>query len=164
MMRLVMNPHDDIISKINNMMIFEKGIKEIFSDKTDKLLNSVVSALIFIDEKQIGFINVFSENLDNILFVDAAIIEEYRGNGYIKEALKLLISEIKFDKFLLCETTNVNCQAMNSLRYIGQLVYTNGNRKFYLFPKTCATEFYESEAFRELHNYVVEQKIKRLVK
>ena len=61
------------------LMEKEKGIKEIFHDKQDRVNSSVVSCLIKKEEETVGFFLLAKEVIDGIYFLDMGIKKEYRN-------------------------------------------------------------------------------------
>ena len=89
--KLRSQPYDEVGEKIIDFITTDPGIREIFGGKITRVAASEISLLIELNDIPIGFINLVSENIDNILFLDMGISENYRGKGYGKELLQLAV-------------------------------------------------------------------------
>ena len=86
-----------IMNKLN-----EEG--NVFAGKRDRLDFAPWSFLIKYNGEDVGFVYVTNEQRYNDgLFIDMAIIKEYRGLGIGKQALEQLLDEVKTQKFLIGE-------------------------------------------------------------
>ena len=154
MIYLVDEPYDEVNKKIDYMMGHENGIREIFYYKRDRLICSALACLIKDSRSDIGFLNLVNENIENILFVDQGILEKYRGQGYGKKAIEILISTNNFNEYLIGETKKDNLLANRSASNIGKLIYMHDSLNYYLFQKERTNEFLDSKEF-----YNIKQKV-----
>jgi RimJ/RimL family protein N-acetyltransferase len=93
-------------------------VTELQTEITHKLQNppDYLFYMIYSDDVHVGFVEAFSRPFDfhglSIDITSICIFEEYRGNGYVGEALKLLINEL-FETFpnalhISCQTALAN--------------------------------------------------------
>lgn len=156
MLYLKDRPYDEVDSQIRYMMVNEPGIKEIFSDKISRLVDSDLSLLIMEDTTPIGFINLVNENIDDMLFLDMGIIEQYRGKGYGKKAVQKLleISKGYIYEFIIGETKTTNELANAMTNDFAALVNTTEEGfNYYLFPASRKEEFEKSDFFDEFKKH-----------
>lgn len=139
----------DVYNEIDHMMATEKGIKEIYYDKQDRLYASNPMCLIMFYGEPIGFINLVQEEIDNIKFLDEAIIEKYRSLGYGKEALRLLNPSM-FKEYIIGET-RVDDKVPNIIgSEKGCYVYHNRSYNYYLLQPERTFAFLLSNEYQEL--------------
>lgn len=164
MIKLITEPYGLVAEKIDYMMGHEDGIKEIFYNKRNRLQCSEMASLIYNNNEPVGFLNVVNQGIDNVLFIDGGITQIYRGKGYGKEALNILLESNLFDEYLIGETQNTNLLANASVSKIGSLVLANNNLNYYLLQRELVKQFMDSEEFTKLKNYVEKTKVKRLTR
>ena len=125
-----------IMNKLN-----EEG--NVFAGKRDRLDFAPWSFLIKYNGEGVGFIYVTKEHRYQAgLFIDMAIIKEYRGLGIGKQALEQLLDEVKTQKFLIGEIKKNN-EASNKLGNDIGIKILEGEYNYYLFPKDRYEEFME---------------------
>ena len=153
--KLQQQPYEEVGKKIYEFMINEPGIKEIFSEKCTRLIASEFSLLIKLDDIPIGFINLVPENLDNILFLDMGICEKYRGKGYGKKAIKVLLECLgkRFSEYIIGETKETNELANYMSNEDAALIYQKNGYNYYIFPKEKKNEFMNSELYTEFKEH-----------
>lgn len=159
MIHLVDEPYDKVAEKIDYMMGHEKGIREIFYDKRDRLYCSVIACLIKEGHNEVGFLNLVKENVDNILFLDEGIIERYRNRGYGAEAIRMLLLYNNFDEYIIGETKRNNIGSNKSAIRISNLVYQTNEKNYFLFQKEKTNKFLCSEEFYEMKKNIEKQKV-----
>ncbi len=139
----------DVYNEIDHMMAYEKGIKDIYYNKQDRLYAANPMCLIMFYDEPIGFINLVQEEIDNVKFLDEAIIEQYRGLGYGKEALRLL-NPASFKEYVIGQTQTDN-KAPNIIgSEKGCYVYHDGYFNYYLLQPERAFAFLASREYQEL--------------
>lgn len=125
-----------IMNKLN-----EEG--NVFAGKRDRLDFAPWSFLIKYNGEGVGFIYVTKEHRYQAgLFIDMAIIKEYRGLGIGKQALEQLLDEVKTQKFLIGEIKKNN-EVSNKLGNDIGIKILEGEYNYYLFPKDRYEEFME---------------------
>ena len=125
-----------IMNKLN-----EEG--NVFAGKKDRLDLAPISALITYNNIDVGFIYATSEfRYKDALFLDMAIIKEYRGHGIGKQTLIQFLDLIDPDEFIIGETKNNN-QASNPLGDDIGVRILESEYNYYLFPKSRYEEFIE---------------------
>lgn len=147
--------------EILKMMKTEKGIREIFFDKEDRLFCNEVCLLIKKERETIGFLYLTVESIPGILFLDMGIKEKYRGLGIAKLMCQELINRITTEKFIIAETTKGNAKANASALYNGILVYDTDNLNYYLIDKTREQEFKNSNLYNNFISYCNSEKPKQ---
>ena len=81
--------------KIVTMMRDDEGIREVFSNRIDRLANSRYSFIVKKGTKDIGFVNLVIEKQDpTFYFLDIGLKEYYRNHANIN-AILLIIKEIE---------------------------------------------------------------------
>lgn len=146
----------DVSNVIYNMMGHEDGIKEIFYYKRDRLLASYPSYLILNDGNIVGFINLVYEGIDNIRFIDQAIIKKYRNQGIGRESLKKMKLEF-YKAYIIGETKKNNILSNNSAKEIASIIYEKDDINYYLFQDRKEA-FLNSLEYKELLKHVEKQK------
>ena len=159
MINLVDEPYDRVFDKIDYMMGHEPGIKEIFYNKRQRLFCTALACLIKEGRTELGFLNLVSENVDNILFLDQGILQKYRGMGYGKEAIRTLLLYNNFQEYIMAETKKTNILANSSAQKISKLVYETDEKNYYLFQKERVNQFLDSKEFYEMKKDIEKQKI-----
>lgn len=79
--------------QIIDMIYQDKNLKNTFSNEKNmvsRLLNSVYTAFIKYDDKNVGFITIIENKKTNINEIDIGILTEYQNKGFATEALKQL--------------------------------------------------------------------------
>ena len=131
--------NEDIVHRIWNIMylIREEGV---FAGKPDRFAISYYSYLIRYDNKDIGFIYATPEQrYKNGLFIDMALLKEYRGKGIGKEVLENFCLNHN-DIYMFGEVLEDN-KASN---IISSKVGVEIAPGYYLFPKDKYEEFINS--------------------
>ena len=141
----------DVYEEIYRMMGHEPGIKEIFYTKQDRLAAANPMCLILVSGRPVGFINLVQEEIDNIKFLDAAIIKKYRNRGIGKEAIQRFRPDL-YNAFVVGETLKTNLSANTLGKELGVHVYFGKHNNYYLFQPDRLEEFSRSEEFQELKN------------
>lgn len=104
-------------------------LKDPLADVTNKLQNppDYLFYMIYVDDQHVGFVEAFSRPFDffglSIDITSICIFEEYRGKGYVREALKQLIAQL-FDTFpnarhISCQTEQANKPMVRHLTNLG---------------------------------------------
>jgi len=107
-------------------------VKDPMTDVTSKLQlpPDYLFYMIYVDNKHVGFVEAFSRPFDfhglSIDITSICIFKEFRGNGYVREALKMLISQL-FDTFsnarhISCQTSQDNKPMVKHLQELGFVV------------------------------------------
>lgn len=151
----------DVFNEINHMMGHEPGIQEIYYTKQDRLYAANPMSLIMFHGEPAGFINLVQEDIDNIKFLDAGIIEKYRGLGICKGAIKRLYLD-SYKEYIIGETMKNNMAANCVGKNLGDLVYRSRNKMYYLFQPNLTYKFLNSEEFSELVDRDPNPFVKRL--
>lgn len=138
-------PNESIYNKIYDIMnkLNEEG--NVFSGKRDRLDFAESSFLIKYNGADVGFVYVAKEGRYRAgLFIDMAIIKEYRGLGIGKNVIEQLIDLLKIgdNEFLIGEVKKDN-EASNKLSADIGIKILDGKYNFYLFPKSRYEEFME---------------------
>ncbi len=139
----------DVYEKIYHMMGHEPGIKEIYYSKQDRLYASNPMCLILLNGKPIGFLNLVQEDINNIKFIDGAIIDKYRNKGYGTEAIKILRPDL-FNSFIVGEILRTNLSANCMGQKLATHIYVGEKSNYYLFQPKRLDEFISSSEFQEL--------------
>lgn len=145
-------PNESIYNKIYGIMnkLNEEG--NVFAGKKDRLDFAQWSFLIKYNGEGVGFIYVTTEHRYQAgLFIDMAIIKEYRGLGIGKQALEQLLDEVKTQEFLIGEIKNNN-EASNKLGNDIGIKILEGKFNYYLFPKDRYEEFMEFNKDKNFEN------------
>lgn len=98
-------------------------------DVTSKLQNppDYLFYMIYADDQHVGFVEAFSRPFDffglSIDITSICVFKEFRGKGYVREALQLLISQL-FDTFpnarhISCQTELSNKPMVKHLTELG---------------------------------------------
>lgn len=136
----------EISDRIENIINTIEKEKNVFPGKKDRLYTAAVAVLITVDDKDAGFIYATCENrYSKGLFIDMALLKEYRGLGYGKEALNQFVKRVNTGNVYLfgeIESTNVASNAIAD--HIGIKIIDN-DKNYYLFPKERLAEFLEKE-------------------
>lgn len=152
-------------SDLYSMMNTEDGIKEIFSDRQDRLMTTAISWLITANSNHIGFINLVEEKAEhNFLFLDMGIIKEYRGKGYGKkflEEVKQIVEKEKDFPFILMETRKANDNANCIGKDIGCFLTEIEDRNIYLLQRSRLQEFIDANQMEELAKHFTKENDKR---
>ena len=88
-------------NKIVDLIYKDPTLKETFSNHkniTSRILNSIYSAFIKLENETIGFIMIVENNKTNTNELDIVILEKYTNNGYGTLALKELKNIILLNK------------------------------------------------------------------
>ena len=104
-------------------------IKDPMIEVTKKLQNppDFLFYMIYVDDVHVGFVEAFSRPFDffglSIDITSICIFREYRGRGYVREALKQLIAQL-FDTFpnarhISCQTDLANRPMVTHLTDLG---------------------------------------------
>ena len=146
------------IMEIMNMMNNIPGIKEIYHDKENRVLDSDYSMLILKDSLIIGFINLVVEKSDeSFLFIDMGLKPEYRNQGIGKQVLRRIkrkLEEIDETRFVLYET-KVNSKSGNGcINDVGYLLTEHEGKNIYLLQKERAPEFAYNGFYKELYDHL----------
>lgn len=139
------------------LMEKEKGIKEIFHDKQDRVNSSVVSCLIKKEKETIGFFLLTVENIDGIYFLDIGIKKKYR-NKKIAQATCEEIIKLSLPEFIIAETKVTNIGANKSLVPYSSLIHNVEDINYYLLDKNRKQEFLGSTIYDDFINYCHSQK------
>lgn len=152
-------------SDLYSMMNTEDGIKEIFGDRQDRLMTTVISWLITANSNHIGFINLVEEKADhNFLFLDMGIIKAYRGKGYGKkflEEVKQIVEKEKDFPYVLMETKQDNDNANGISKGIGCYLTSFDDRNIYLLQKSRLQEFIDTNQMEELAKHYEKKSSKK---
>ena len=136
------------------MMKDEKGIKEVFSNRVDRLVNSIKSYIVKKGSKEIGFVNLVIEKSDpDFYFLDIGLKEEYRNKGVGTEILERL-QEMDFNKFIILEVKKSNEGANNTINKVGVKVAETLDVNFYLFQRDRLQEFIDNDYMEKLGNHI----------
>lgn len=79
--------------QIIDMIYQDKNLKNTFSNEKNmvsRLLNSVYTAFIKYEDKNVGFITIIENKKTNINEIDIGILTEYQNKGFATESLKQL--------------------------------------------------------------------------
>lgn len=101
--------------------------------RTDRIICSQYSFLIYLDETPIGFILIVQEEkFKTELSIDIAILEKYRKNGYAKQAIiqfkSIFIPQIEEDLIAEVKQNNIPANKLiKSLRVQQQNTTNNTN-------------------------------------
>lgn len=151
----------DVYKEIDRMMASEEGIKQIYYNKQDRLYASNPMCLIMFYDEPIGFINLVQEDIDNIKFLDQAIIKKYRNMGYGKDAIKLL--GVNYcNEYIIGETLVDNVAANRLGNDIACFVHHNRYSNYYLFQPERFFSFIQSPeyiALKERDNKVLTKRL-----
>ena len=139
------------------LMEKEKGIKEIFHDKQDRVNSSVVSCLIKKEEETVGFFLLAKEVIDGIYFLDMGIKKEYR-NKKIAQAICEEIIKQSLPEFIIAETKVTNIGANKSLAPYSSLIHNVEDINYYLLDKNRKQEFLGSPIYDNFINYCHSEK------
>lgn len=139
------------------LMEKEKGIKEIFHDKQDRVNSSVVSCLIKKEEETVGFFLLAKEAVDGIYFLDMGIKKEYR-NKKIAQVICEEIIKLSLPEFIIAETKVTNIGANKSLVPYSSLIHNVEDINYYLLDKNRKQEFLGSPIYDDFINYCHSEK------
>lgn len=147
--KLRSQPYDEVGEKIIDFITTDPGIREIFGEKITRVAASEISLLIELNDIPIGFINLVSENINNILFLDMGISENYRGKGYGKEAIRILLDCLGEDitEYIIGETKETNSLANSMSNENAALVHQKNGLNYYIFPAERKEEFVNSNIY-----------------
>ena len=155
----VRNNREDFDAVID-MMENANGIRDIFRGKTDRLLASFCTVLVYADKEIAGFINLVDEHIDSRFnFVDMGILEKYRGMGVGKKALKELMKALP-DDFFIGEVKKDNVASNKLSEDLGVRVLDTDDRNFYLLQKKRLDEFFEYDGIEKLNQKIHKEEIK----
>ena len=136
-------PDESIFNKIYNIMNQLSQEGNVFAGKRNRLDFATYAFLINYNNVGIGFIYVTKESrYKDALFIDMAIIKEYRGKGIGKQALKQFLEEVQTKAFIIGETKIIN-EASNPLGDDLGIKIFEDRYNYYLFPKGRYQEFLE---------------------
>lgn len=94
----------------------DPALDPLFSERIDRIVGSFANNIIYNDKKKVGFINLVDEGINGYIFVDSGILKKYQGNGYGKEALRMLLEWTKaWDEVIVIEVGKENEPAINSV-------------------------------------------------
>ena len=145
---------------LGNMMQYESGIREVYSELVDKLFTSQYTALIESHGENVGFVLGSYDNLENILFVDMGIIEKYRNQGLGTLALQKLSHEYAGNDYLIGEVKLNNIPALGCASLVGDLIMNNGLYNYYLLSHNI-DNFKQSDTYDKFIDYEVNYKAKQ---
>lgn len=150
--------------KIVTMMKDEEGIRDVFSDRIDRLVNSVHSFIIRKGNKDIGFVNLVIEKQNyNFYFLDVGLKNQYRNKGIGTSVLKK-VQEKEFEKFIILEVKAENEIANASVSRNGVMVMQKAGINYYLLQKDRVQEFIDNDYLEKLANHVAIKSKKDLLK
>lgn len=140
--------------KILTMMRDEVGIKEVFSDRIDRLVNSAYSFMIKKGSKDVGFVNLVVEKQDyNFYFLDVGLKKEYRNKGIGTFVLKKM-QERSFEKFIILEVKVENETANLSIGKVGVKLMEEDGVNYYLLQKDKVQEFIDNDYLTKLSEHI----------
>ena len=142
--------NETVFERIYGIMsiLYKEG--NVFTGKRDRLDYSSWGALIKYNKEEVGFIYITKEQRYNPgLFLDMAIIKDYRGLGIAKEALSIFLNAVNTERFIIGETKKNNA-ASNPLGDDLGIKILEDKYNYYLFPKSRYEEFME---FNEDHRF-----------
>ena len=146
--------NEDVVNRIWNVMslIRKDGV---FAGKQDRFAISYFSYLIRYDNKDIGFIYATPERrYRNGLFIDMALLKEYRGKGIGKEVLEKFCL-IHNNIYMFGEVLEYN-KASN---IISSKVGVEIAPGYYLFPKDKYEEFINSGELDKFLNNINQEEL-----
>lgn len=147
-----LRPIESVYNKIYSVMNELKKEGNIFAGKIDRLNFTIYSCVIKYNNEPIGFIYATPEGrYDYALFIDMAILKEYRGKGFGKQALKQF-SEIKTKKFLIAETKDNGTLGEGIAVKIFEDKYN-----YYLLPRSRYKEFMEFNKDMQFEKAILEE-------
>lgn len=133
--------NESVYNKIYVIMDKLKEEGNVFAGKRDRLNFAYLSFLIKYNGLDVGFVYIIDENrYSDGLFIDMAIIKEYRGLGIGKQALEQIINKVKTEQFLIGEVKKDN-DASNRLSNDIGIKILEDKYNYYLFPKSRYEEF-----------------------
>lgn len=98
-------PIDEVVQKVQHIMDYEDGIREIFAGRKDRVQSANVISLITLNNKEeVGFLNLVPERIDDVYFIDMGIKAKYRGQGIGKKAIEELINSNRVEGYIIGET------------------------------------------------------------
>ena len=132
---------ESVFNKIYSIMNKLKQEGNVFAGKRNRLDFANSAFLIKYENEEIGFIYITKESrYKDALFIDMAIIKEYRGKGIGKLALKQFLEEVQTKAFIIGETKITN-EASNPLGNDLGIKILEDKYDYYLFPKSRYEEF-----------------------
>lgn len=150
--------------KIVTMMRDDEVIREVFSNRIDRLANSRYSFIVKKGTKDIGFVNLVIEKQNpTFYFLDIGLKEYYRNMGIGTTILKKL-QDMEFDKFILLEVKIANEGANLSIEKVGIKVAEFDDINYYLLQKDKVEEFIDGDYLEELAHHVAIKSKKDLLK
>ena len=150
--------------KIVTMMRDDEGIREVFSNRIDRLANSRYSFIVRKGTKNIGFVNLVIEKQDpTFYFLDIGLKEYYRNMGIGTHILSTL-RQMEFDKFIILEVKADNKLGNASVSRNGVMVMQKAGINYYLLQKDRVQEFIDNDYLEKLANHVAIKSKKDLLK
>lgn len=149
---LITNPRDKVeleISKIFNYSDYE--ISKLFYDQYPRLDKSEFVSLIESNNQVLGFLNLVDEKVDNTLFLDIAVMKEFRNQQLGKKAIMKMLESYNTSKYLIAETQIDNVSAKRMLNFFGDAFYQEKDRVYYFIEnvRTC-NDFLNEYSFEQL--------------
>lgn len=152
------------IFEVEDMMITESSIKDIFQGKYKRLLASRYIYMIHKGEENIGFTYLVDEGVDsNILFLDMGLLKRYQNQGIGTKVLEKLVN-MDFDEFIIGETKKNNISTNIIGKRIGVKVADTEDRNFYLLQKDRVEEFIDYNGLEKLSKRFNTKTNKKLIK
>ena len=139
--------NEDIVKRISELM-YEIQKDGVFAGKINRFALSYYAYLIAYNNNDIGFIYATEEHrYPNGLFIDMALLKEYRNKGIGKKVLDMFVNKHN-DTLMFSEVLSNNISSNKISNDIGVRL-DNG---MYLFPKEKYSEFVESGEINNFYN------------
>lgn len=150
---LITDPKDKI--SLNVRKIFDNSdyeIKRVFYEQYQRLdMAEFVSLIQSSTHQTLGFLNLVDENIPNTLFLDLAVIKQFRNRQIGKKAIIELLEKYEISKYLIAETQINNNSANHMLEFFGDFVFQERDIRYYFIEgKRSYNEFLQDSAFEKL--------------
>lgn len=151
--QLVTDPRNDVSLNIRN--IFDHSdyeISRVFYEQYQRLDDAEFISLIQSSNHQtLGFLNLVDEDISNTLFLDIAIMKEFRNSQIGKRAIIQMLETYQTSKYLIAETQVDNISAKYMLDFFGDFFYQEKDLMYYFIEneRNCS-DFLQDCAFEQL--------------
>lgn len=159
---LISKPEDKVRLEVASIMNGnDTDIRSIFYERYDRLDTAeFISKIELNDKDTIGFLNLIKEDLDKTLFLDIAILKEFRNQGLAKRAIISLLDSDYSNNYLVADISDENISANRCLSFFDDPFYQTEDRAYYfLGGKRTFNDFINSGDYDKIKT---RQKVKSL--
>ena len=149
---LITNPRDKVELEIRKIFDYsDYKIKKQFYEQYQRLEMAEFISLIESNNQVLGFLNLVDEKIDNTLFLDVAVMKEFRNQQLGKKAITKMLETYETSKYLIAETQLDNVSANHMLNFFGDSFYQEKDIVYYFIEnETTCNDFLNDCSFEQL--------------